>query len=106
MRGLILKQAGSTLANTTTIPKLEDGQGPILGFVDGLNLYAYLKHNPLMAFDSYGLEGEAYRDLLKWANNSHFYADFSHSGREIQWGSSLMRIPQMPAGHMLRVLVG
>ena len=66
MRGLILKQAGSTLANTTTIPKLEDGQGPILGFVDGLNLYAYLKHNPLMAFDSYGLEGEAYRDLLKW----------------------------------------
>ena len=40
------------------------------GFVDGPNLYAYLHHNPLMAFDAYGLESEAYRESCKVGRNA------------------------------------
>lgn len=30
------------------------------GFADGINLYTYLQHNPINAYDLYGLETEAY----------------------------------------------
>lgn len=56
-----------------------------LGFADGTNLYAYLHHNPLNAFDAYGLSGKAYRDSCKVARNSPNYSVFSDLGRhEIQ----------------------
>ena len=52
------------------------------GFVDGPNLYAYLHHNPLMAFDAYGLESEAYRESCEVGRNAPNYANFSISDRQ------------------------
>ena len=48
------------------------------GFVDGPNLYAYLHHNPLMAFDADGLLGEAYRDFCKPEFSKTYFASYSN----------------------------
>ena len=45
-----------------------------LGFDDGANLYAYLHHNPLNAYDAYGLQYEAYTDSTKAALSAVNYA--------------------------------
>lgn len=49
------------------------------GFADGPNLYAYLHHNPLAAYDAYGLLGEAFTEGREAALQSPHYANF---GRE------------------------
>ena len=49
------------------------------GFVDGPNLYAYLHHNPLMAFDADGLLGEAYRDFCKPEFSKTYFSSYSDS---------------------------
>ncbi len=49
------------------------------GFADGPNLYAYLHHNPLTAYDAYGLLGEAFTEGKEAALQSPYYA---HFGRE------------------------
>jgi RHS repeat-associated protein len=46
-----------------------------LGFVDGPNLYAYLHHNPLNAYDAEGLLGEAYQDFCKPEFSKTYFAD-------------------------------
>lgn len=56
-----------------------------LGFADGSNLYTYLHHNPLTAYDAYGLVGEAYRDSVEVGMNAPHYSVFSDLGSsEIQ----------------------
>ncbi|CUI18073.1 rhs family protein (plasmid) [Candidatus Protochlamydia naegleriophila] len=49
-----------------------------LGFADGPNLYAYLHHSPLSAFDAYGLVGEAYRDGCNVATNPNYFDGISN----------------------------
>lgn len=49
-----------------------------LGFADGPNLYAYLHHSPLSAFDAYGFVGEAYRDGCNVATNPNYYDGISN----------------------------
>lgn len=43
-----------------------------IGFADGSNLYAYLHHNPLGAYDAYGLLGEAYAASVNAACNAGY----------------------------------
>ncbi|CUI18079.1 rhs family protein (plasmid) [Candidatus Protochlamydia naegleriophila] len=49
-----------------------------LGFADGPNLYAYLHHSPLSAFDAYGFVGEAYRDGCNVATNPNYFDGISN----------------------------
>jgi len=56
-----------------------------LGFDDGVNLYAYLHHNPLNAYDAYGLQYEAYTDSTKAAQSAVNYAGpFAFSGLDLR----------------------
>ncbi len=43
-----------------------------IGFADGSNLYSYLHHNPLSAYDAYGLLGEAYAASVNAACNAGY----------------------------------
>ena len=52
-----------------------------VSFADGANLYAYLHHNPLNAYDAYGLSGEAYRQSVEVALNAPHYSVFADLGR-------------------------
>ena len=52
-----------------------------LSFTDGPNLYAYLHHNPLNAYDAYGLEGEAYMDSCFVGNFETKISVFSNVDR-------------------------
>ncbi|CUI18117.1 rhs family protein (plasmid) [Candidatus Protochlamydia naegleriophila] len=49
-----------------------------LSFADGPNLYAYLHHSPLSAFDAYGFVGEAYRDGCNAATNPNYFDGISN----------------------------
>ncbi len=50
---------------------------PLL-FIDGPNPYAYLRHRPLMAYDRYGLVGEAYDEAMDFAMNADRYFGFTN----------------------------
>lgn len=65
-----------------------------LSFTDGPNLYAYLHHNPLTAYDAYGLVGEAYADSCAAAQMAHHYAlpDAIADGSSNREDSSLMSV--------------
>ncbi|WP_079992963.1 RHS repeat-associated core domain-containing protein [Candidatus Protochlamydia naegleriophila] len=56
-----------------------------LGFADGPNLYAYLHHSPLSAFDAYGFVGEAYRDGCNVATNPNYFDGISNEYSPCFW---------------------
>lgn len=49
-------------------------------FIDGPNLYSYLKHNPIKSYDAYGLVGEAYAQSREAAVNADKYPTYAHEG--------------------------
>ncbi len=68
---------------------------PLL-FMDGPNPYAYLRHRPLMAYDRYGLVGEAYDEAMDFAMNADRYFGFTYE--HVTWNEFENGAPAAEAG--------
>ncbi len=60
-------------------------------FIDGPNLYSYLKHNPIKSFDAYGLFSEAYKQSCEVGVNAGYYSGQSHFERAELFNESAQR---------------
>lgn len=66
-----------------------------LGYADGPNLYSYLHHSPLMAYDAYGLEtAYAYEESCKAAQYAPYFAEERDRKERDQQNYDVIRISE------------